>query len=1237
MPTVPNPLSELGILPLAAKALKEFRARDEVRTLLSLVDADVRHSDLLPFGAATEILERLHDLMVQPEIAGALARWLSTGDKAVRQPLELRLAQLLVFDGIDSQQLAALIVASVDRNLLRAKRNDREALLLEGQRTRAEINQLKEQVADVASSLSPSAPLTARALQLARATVQLGPSEADTIEKLASRDPHGAVAVQEALEVSGARGVADAIENSRPWLQHSSAAVWEAVGRIAESTGRIRAAQQAYERAADHPGVEDRARQLVRASSAAALQEDPARERELLDTARSEDPDNAAVLLRLAQDVSDPDEKLALLDCINAVDDDQRASLEVSRAEALIAKCEFEPARAAIRRTRNLQADPRGPDELEATVVLSEAQAGISDEHELPFRRLIGAAETFERLADDMRDRERWYGVAILAGRAIHSFALGGNRSEAGRLMDETLADERLLRSDDARRLLASAALLLQRLDDVLDLVPADDDEGDRLDRAAAHVMSGDPARSASVAGELSELMRGAGEQHTRAAFLLLCASTNNAAVKWDTDAERIVAEEQPWMATMLKAFRLATEGNLTGAEAHLRPHTDNPTALRYLIDLAGRLDEHEKARLLAETLVQRTGAPADRLLLATVLTRTGQTDIAIERLIALGRDQSASFDDRSSAYARAALLAQAADQFAQLETISREWAEMDDSADPRWGTVLALAMQFRHSDAMDAWRDLGEPEANSIPRARLLGEVFALAAEPETALEIQAALSDRFERPEELEAMLMYSAVRLESETPEIAPELLARVRESFSTFPERFPESPSFRAFPIDPENPAASLLAALGDQLKRKAESTQQLATGIAAGTSAVAMLAAAATRSIGETLFLLPALPIGYPTDQFEALDRTDAAAAYAAGGAVWDASAIFVVASLEPELQQTIRNALPASRVARATQQDTARDLLGSASSDRGEISVVDGTIAVGCWPEAARRANDRRGKEMQRLAAELPGHSPAASADGDELLTIATNAEAPTAIRSWAGTLTLARSEGLSIFSDDRVVRRGARELGLKTFGTMAVMGVLADQGVVTAQQRDDVRHRLLTHGAWGARHTTEELANLAREANWQPTSGLRVALGDSSAWVTMRGVWAERILGLLDAVAKEAPEHMDSWVHRAVDAATYDVGGDYLGHAKLLLLGAINPVTDPLRMSDAGLRALIASLRRMRYFEVFRPPEDLLIIAVGELLTITDDRTLQAMLFRRVLDRLVPEHQELLRRRFVQ
>jgi hypothetical protein len=346
-----------------------------------------------------------------------------------------------------------------------------------------------------------------------------------------------------------------------------------------------------------------------------------------------------------------------------------------------MSKREWGPAREAIGRGRTLHADPRGPDELEAGLVLSEAQMGNPD-GELPLEQLIGAGETFVRLADEMRARELWYGVAILTGRAILGFALGGNRNEASRLLDDAVAEERLLGTHEARRLLANGALLLQRLEDVLALVPVGGNESDQLDRAAANVMSGEPARSAAAAVELGELMRGGGEEQTRAAYLLLCAATNNEAVEWDVDAERLVAEEQPWTATMLKAFRLATEGDLAGAEAYIRPHTNNPTALRYLVHLAGRRDEHEKARRLAETLVQRTGASGDRLMLGSVLARTGQTGTAIEQLIALGRDPNASVDDRISAYARAAVLAQNSEQFAQLETISREWAVIDDSAD---------------------------------------------------------------------------------------------------------------------------------------------------------------------------------------------------------------------------------------------------------------------------------------------------------------------------------------------------------------------------------------------------------------------------------------------------------------------------------------------------------------------------------------------------------------------------
>jgi hypothetical protein len=135
---------------------------------------------------------------------------------------------------------------------------------------------------------------------------------------------------------------------------------------------------------------------------------------------------------------------------------------------------------------------------------------------------------------------------------------------------------------------------------------------------------------------------------------------------------------------------------------------------------------------------------------------------------------------------------------------------------------------------------------------------------------------------------------------------------------------------------------------------------------------------------------------------------------------------------------------------------------------------------------------------------------------------------------------------------------------------------------------------------------------------------------------VVLRARWTDRVLTFLDTVAQEAPEKMDKWVHRAVDAVSHDVGGDYLGHAKLFLFAAINPLADPLLMTDQGLRSLIASLRGMRYFQIFRPPRDLLIVAVEELLVITEDPSLQAVLFRRVSDRLRSEDKELLRKHFV-
>ena len=1237
MPLVPSPLEAIGILPLVGKALKDFRARSEIQTLFRLVSRDVRQSDLLPFGTADAVVERLNGLLVQPEIAGALTTWLDTGESRVREPLKARLAQLLDFEevGIQSEALADLVVRSIEAHLSMAKRSDREAIHLDGQVTRDLVRELKDQIAGE-SMMGSATALNVRAIQVARAVVELAPDQTDVVEKLVVEDPEGATALQEAVAAGGPARVAEVIDVGQPWLEQSSAAVWEAAGRLAESIGRLAQAQRAYERAAEHPAVRDRARQMVRASNAAAAQGDQGRATELLNAARNDDGGNPAVLLHDARDTDDPEKRLALLDKIVPADDDQAAGVEITRAEAAIAQGEFGSAREAIARARNLQRDGRAADELEAVTVLTEAQSGLPDDQEPAPESLLSAAQQFVRLSEDVRTQERWDAVGIFMGRAILSFALGGNSDEAARLLNEAIADERLHGHLAVRRLLASGALLLRRFDVVLTLTPESDDENDRLDRLAAHVMGGDAESSATAASQLQELMSAGGEGASRAAYLLLCASANNTAVEWDVEAERIIAAEQPWTVTMLRVFRLDAEGDLAGAEAHLLPHSDNPTALRYLVHLAGRREDHEKALRLSETLVQRTGAPSDQLLLAAALARTGQKDKAVDRLLALARDQHVGFDYRCMAYARAARLTQEAEDFIELESLAREWAGYDSSSDPRWMSILALTMRFRHAEALSTWRDFGEPDANIESRAQLLGEVFGFAAEPVDALQTLAALSDRYGRPEELEVGLILTSIRLEHAAPELPAELEARIRESFATFPERFPNSTRLRSISLDLENPVGSLIEAIGDQLEHRAEQTTRLAIGVRAGTTAVAMLASAAGRSTGETLFLLEALPISYPDDQFDRLDKADAVAAYDAGGAVWDANAIFVVASFGGELEKNIRGVLPASLVARVTQQDAAQDSATSNQGERGEIALVDGAVQVRAWSEFDREANHRRVTEMLRLATDLPAKSVADDDSGDELATI-TNGSAPIPIRSWAATLALARETGLAVFSDDRAVRKSAREIGVRAFGTTALLDVMADRNVIPSTTKDSVRRRLLSRGAWGMRHTVDELARIAREAGWQPSAGLRAPLGDTTAWFALRTEWLERVLGFLDVVSREAPREMDKWVHRAVDALTHDVGGNYQAHAVLFLLSALNPFGESPHMSDSGLRALISSLRRMRYFQIFRPPADLLVMAFAQLLQIPDDPRARAALFRRVSDRLSQEDQALLRERFVQ
>jgi hypothetical protein len=109
----------------------------------------------------------------------------------------------------------------------------------------------------------------------------------------------------------------------------------------------------------------------------------------------------------------------------------------------------------------------------------------------------------------------------------------------------------------------------------------------------------------------------------------------------------------------------------------------------------------------------------------------------------------------------------------------------------------------------------------------------------------------------------------------------------------------------------------------------------------------------------------------------------------------------------------------------------------------------------------------------------------------------------------------------------------------------------------------------------------------------------------------------------------------MDLWTHRAVDALTEAIGGDYTTNSVNLLLVALSPVAHPARMSDSGLQALIPSLRKLTYFRYFRPPDDILVMAARTLLAGGESEQERAVILKIVLDRLGDDDQALLLGRF--
>lgn len=1031
----------------------------------------------------------------------------------------------------------------------------------------------------------------------------------DDLARLREENPQAAQQLQQILDVGGAFGVAKALRNSQ--LDAGPLALLVTAARLVSKEGLFAEAEQAYLRASKLDlDNKAKARQLVRAATLASIQGSEERFRRHLDSARELSPDHPALAIAEARASSNSQDMLDRVAEVEPETDADRALLHQTRAQAFLSLGDEHAARRELDFARAADADQITVREFEAVLPWFVAQRQVARGEQPDYAVLREAATRFEALAAEVGAEQRPNEAAQVAARAAEAWMLAQAPSEAERVLSEIRDAERL--STETALLLGRAALIVQRPDLVLSFVPPSETTSEaRLLRAEAQAL-GDAtdAREEGLA-VLRELIDDADEDIKRqAAFALLATAATEAEVEWDERAAEILRADTPETEAGLRAERAYTLGDIRDAERLMLPYATRGQSLRRLRDYAAKLGEWEKVKHRSRELL-RTGAdPRDRLALADALRHLGEHDEAERECLVTARDQETPEELCEAAFEMAADIVGQHRHYQRLLELAEEWhAALPDSGNAIWNRLFALARLSRHADAY-ALIEAEQPEPTTVNRAVLLAEILNREAPKAEAIRRIIELSERFGRCEEpLEALVIGTALDAEQGGVQLDPDVGEQVREVFASFPDRFPDSQVIRSFPAPQtaEELEALVKQFVGDRPKLQSAADEAIKNGRAP----VNVLAAVSPGGIGARWGSLPALPLGFAMDDRDAADR-EAASAAVGGAAIWDTSSICVVGGLGGEVEDVVRAALPGSMIVTETLEDADREAANPGGMGVAEtLHDAEGRFDIREIGEQERERERNRINGMLRLARLFrvqPARGPNAS---ENLLQEFENNEGEVEeLQALLGSVLLAQRTNRPLFSDDRFIREFSRAWGVPAFGTLALVDVLAEQDLMTTDQRWDVRRRLAANNAWGVSLTGEELVEAAREADYHLSDVLFGGLQDRARWRGRPAATCEELTTFFAAVHTEASDQFGKWVRRALDAAQRaipEMHHSWIAEVMLMMAWGLDPASRS--PSDACFQALVDEVKRL-------PPwmttlgYDAVLGAMNQILTYFEGRT---------------------------
>lgn len=576
-----------------------------------------------------------------------LTEFLCTGtfdEPALRQEIEALFAPGL---GEEAGAFAASFVEAVKRTGHKAAASDRDAMRFTARSAAKELvlpeleqiasaqDELRAAVEDLRDHRPvPAASSRQIGLLLGR---QLGLDVEEILRELAAADSAGAAALLDHL--AGTNPDAASLVTAPPgWAESGTAGLWFAIGRLNVVDGRWEMAESAFARAEGVPGA-DRASALTRACECARLAGSEDRAQEYLERARAIAPARVNVRLAEINTLADAAERIAARDGLTAGNERERAAILTAQADDHAETGRFDQAVTYVETLLSeAPSSLAGLDRragLELILVKRRVGDGLGPDVEVLRRVVADSLSARERVPSRARARES----GGLLARAVEASVLAGDRARALELLRETpTAHERADR--DVRRELAGAAIYADALEDVLGLL-GPEEQWDAQDRhIASHALLLQENPEAVARGNrLAARLFAEDPESASAAFALAASASQDASLPWSEEAISVLAADEPAVAAVVKAERLATEGHPEQAAVLLSRYPASVPALRSLTDLALGRGEWARARVLAERLVKATGRGDDVMRRACALRGLGEIPALMVELRALIAD----------------------------------------------------------------------------------------------------------------------------------------------------------------------------------------------------------------------------------------------------------------------------------------------------------------------------------------------------------------------------------------------------------------------------------------------------------------------------------------------------------------------------------------------------------------------------------------------------------------------